>query len=185
MKPLKNSSAHFCKRMWVINNHLSITVKVVLTSENSYWEPGDLTDPLPLPEWYTHTRANGTVQIRNKHDKHTHWALSGWTRAPKLVLGSLPHCCLPTTNVKPPLVLRNWGVSQVLHPLKKMEAGWPDGAVPENSLSSSSGLTAECALHPAGPCSPTSTADPGTGQPGVPQSLPPPRSFWQGWLWQQ
>lgn len=101
MKPLKNSTVHFCKRMRVINNHLSITVKVVLTSENFYWEPGDLTDPLPLPEWYTHTRANGTAQIRNKHDKHTHWALSGWTRAPKLVLGSLPHCCLPTTNVKP------------------------------------------------------------------------------------
>ena len=101
MKPLKNSTVHFCKRMRVINNHLSITVKVVLTSENFYWQPGDLTDPLPLPEWYTHTRANGTAQIRNKHDKHTHWALSGWTRAPKLVLGSLPHCCLPTTNVKP------------------------------------------------------------------------------------
>lgn len=40
-------------------------------------------------------------------------------------LGQPSHSCLPTANVKPPLVPRKWGVSQVLHPLKSWRLADP------------------------------------------------------------
>lgn len=178
---LWNSTVHFSfVRGRVINNHLSITVKVVLTSENSYWEPGDLTTPFHSQSG-TLTRANGTVQIRinmtstrTGHCQHGLAHLSYSVSSPLLPPN---HQCFNSTvwgtGCKPSSSSPKEDGGLISMSIQRIfPSSWPDSRVR---------VAPHRALLPHLHCRPWH------GQPGVPQSLPPPRSFWHwwGWLWQQ